>query len=148
MLITRQTIRSQPAEIRKYEHISWVWLFHTVIRFMPPNFRPECFLAQAYHGKFQSSVERAKIGRARPFKKTGLLHHTVHHPTISRPIAGTLKRVKAVTSSLGPGPSLIWKFQSSVQHAKIDWAWQFLRAICFMLLCIIPPKCQANSWNL
>ena len=49
--------------------ISWVWLFHAVIPFMvncimPPNFRPLydflhfIFLAQAYHGKFQSSVEQ------------------------------------------------------------------------------------------
>ena len=54
-------------------NISWVWPFHTVIWFMincimPPNFRRYCdFLAQAYHGKFQSSVKHAKIGWARLF---------------------------------------------------------------------------------
>ena len=59
-------------------NISRVWPFHTVIRFMvncimPPNFRLLCdffnfiLLAQGYHGKFESSVEHAKIGWAQPF---------------------------------------------------------------------------------
>ena len=46
--------------------------------------------------------------------------------------------VKAVTSSLGPGPSLFWKFQSSMERAKIGVAWLFQIVTCAMLLCIIP----------
>ena len=55
-----------------------------------------------------------------------------------RPITEILKRVRAVTLSLGPVSSQFWKFQSAVERAKIDWAWPFYIAICFMLLCIIP----------
>ena len=47
-----------------------------------------------------------------------LHHHTVNHATKFQADSWNLLRVKAVTSSLGPGPSLFWKFQSSVERAK------------------------------
>ena len=57
-----------------------------------------------------------------------------------RPITEILKRLRAVTLSLGPVFSIFWKFHSAVERAQIDWAWSFYIAIRFMLLCIIPPN--------
>ena len=77
--------------------IGCAWPFQIVIRFLvkciiPPNFRSQCnvisshfltsvtFLVQAYHGKFQSSGERAKIAEHGHFN-CNLLPGNVHHPT-------------------------------------------------------------------
>ena len=89
-------------------NFSWVWPFHAIsmLRFvvnyiMPPNFTPWChflnfiFLAQAYHEKFQSSVERA-IGRTWP--EGDLLHGTVHYPTKLQADSWNPWRIRAVTS--------------------------------------------------
>ena len=69
-----------------------------------------------------------------------LLHHTVHHPTKFQADSWNPWRVKGAMSSLRPGPSLFWEFESSVERAKIGQAWPFYIAICFMLLCTIPPN--------
>ena len=45
------------------------------------NFLNFIFLAQAYHGKFQSSIESAKICPIMAIFSNDLLHHTVHYPT-------------------------------------------------------------------
>ena len=73
----REQQHPRPAEIRNV-NVRWVWPFHTVIHFivnciMPPNFKPYCdflnfiFLAQVYHGIFQSSLEHTKNGWAWSF---------------------------------------------------------------------------------
>ena len=69
-----------------------------------------------------------------------LLHGTMYHPTKFQANNWNTLRLRAVTFSLGPVPSLFWKFQSAVERAKNGWAWPFYIAICFMLLCIIPPN--------
>ena len=69
-----------------------------------------------------------------------LLHGTLHHLTKFQVDSRNPERVKAVTSSLGPGPSLFWKFQSSVECAKTGRACPFYTAICFSTMCIIPPN--------
>ena len=71
-----------------------------------------------------------------------LLHGTVHHPTKFQANSWKPLRVKAVTSSLGPSPSLFWKFLSSVERVNFCWAGPFYIAICFIILCIIPPNCR------
>ena len=126
-------------------NISWVWPFHIVICFMincimPPNCRQQCdFLAQAYYGKFRSTMEHAKIGQAWPFSVATCFMVLCTIPQNFRPIAEILKEL-TVMSSLGLGPSLFWKIQSSMESAKIGRAWPFLIETCFMLLCIIPPN--------
>ena len=78
--LTRRSVKdSTPSQLGSDNaNISWVWPFHTVIRFMvncimPPHLGPSCdfldfiFLTQAYNGKFQSYTERRKIGQAWPF---------------------------------------------------------------------------------
>ena len=65
----------------------------------------------------------------------------MHNPTKFQADIWNPKRVRAVTSSLRPGPkNYRGKFQSSVEHAKIGRAWSFLITICSMVLYIIPPN--------
>ena len=59
--------------------------------FMQPNFKKQCdilnfiFLAQAFHGKFQCSVEHAEIGPSMATLNSDLLHYTEHHPIKLQP---------------------------------------------------------------
>ena len=61
-------------------------------------------------------------------------------PPNFRPVAEILK--ESGTSSLRPGPSISWKISNCHGTRKNGQAWPLWIAICFMLLCIIPP----NSW--
>ena len=67
-------------------------------------------------------------------------------PLNFRPIAEILRMLCSDVVP-GPGPCLFFKFQSSVERANIDWAWPFYLKICFIILCIIPTKFPADSWN-
>ena len=127
----------RPAEIRKREQWLSVWPFQIVVRLMvhcitPPYFRPWCdFLTlphmshhpsdpvQDYHLKFQSSLKRTKISRARPFSIAICFMVLCIMAPNCRPIAEIL-RDRAVTSSLRPAQAYHGKLQFSQKLAAHD----------------------------
>ena len=68
-----------------------------------------------------------------------LLHDTVHHPIKFQANSWNPSRVRAVTSSLRPGPKT-YHGKSSVEHTKNGRARPFWIVICSMILCITPPN--------
>ena len=90
--------------------------------------------------KFKGPWKTHKLAEHGYFTWRSASWYCASSPLNSRPISDTLKRVRAVTSSLGLRPCLSWKFQSFVERDKIGGAWSFLIVICSMLLCIIPLK--------
>ena len=98
------------------------------------------FLVQAYHRKFQSSMKRPKSSRAWLFDIAICFMVLCIIPPNFRLIAKILKKLKQQCRPSHLVPSLFWKFQSSVECGKISQACPFLLAICFLVLCIIPPN--------
>ena len=66
-------------------------------------------------------------------------------PLNFRPIPKSFQELTVETSSPGPGASVFWKFQSSVEQAKIGRSWPFWTAMCFMILCINPPDFRPTA---
>ena len=90
--------------------------------------------------KIQKSCGTPKKWPSIAIFSSDLLHGTAHHLSKFQANSWNPWSVRAVTSSLGPGPSLFRKFQSSVEQAKIGWAWPYFIAICSIVLCIIPQN--------
>ena len=70
------------------------------------------------------------------------LHGIAHYPSKFQANNWNLYKITAVTSHHRPGPSLTSIFFNVLWNAQPIWI-----AICFMVLCTISPKFQANSWN-
>ena len=136
-------------------NISWVWPFHTGNRFMVNCIQISVrnvisSLSSSWPKpvmeNFKVPWNEQKLAEYGQFN-SDLLHHTVHHPTKFRADSWNPYRVKAVTLSLRPGSSLFWKFQSSVERAKIGRALLFWKSNLLHVAVHHPTKFQANSWN-
>ena len=139
-------------------NVSWVWSFHTVIRvmvnyIMALNFRLWCdflnfiFLAQPYHGKFQSSVERPKNGRAWTIQLAICFVVLCIISLNVRPIAEILKELERWHR-----PSdlvLVYSGNFKVPWNAYNWpSVVLLNSDLFHHTMHCPTKIQANSWNL
>ena len=100
-------------------NISWESPFHTVIRFMVTSCHQIsgrnvlCSISSSWlkplMENFKVPRNAQKLAEHSHFS-SDLLHGTVHHPTKFQADSWNFVRVITVTSSLWPGPSLLWKF--------------------------------------
>ena len=92
--------------------------------------------------KFQSSVERIKIGQAWPFWIVICFMLLCIIPPNVRPIAEILTELERKCHPSDLVQAYHGKFhgKSSMDSAKIGRVWPLKIAICFMLLCIISPN--------
>ena len=98
------------------------------------------FLVQAYHGKFQSSVEHTKIGQAWPFYTSICFMVLCIIPPNFRLITEIFQEWERKRCPSDLVHAYHGKFQSSVECTNIGWANPFSIASCFMVLCITPPN--------